>query len=166
MKSVFLCAVMLLLSLVFCGASEAKVERIYSGRLNINSASAADLGRLPGIGEVISFRIIKERERLGRFSDIRQLQGVKGISPRIFSGLKGYVATEGTNDLKVHIDLNSVTRSLLLGLPGATEAEARSILNYRKARGRFVSINELRQVPGIDEKRVTELREWLAVVRP
>lgn len=164
-RTVVVSCALLALSLVWNLPADAKVLRVYSGRLNLNTASAADLGRLPGIGEVISYRIVRERERRGKFTDIRQIQGVKGISPRVFAGLQGYVATEGGNDLKVYLDLNTVTRSLLLGLPGGTEGEARSILNYRKARGRFASVEELRQVPGIDAKRFGELREFLTVAR-
>lgn len=146
------------------GAAWAKVIRQYQGKLNINSASAADFSRLPGVGEVIGFRIVKEREHRGKFSDIKELQDVKGISPRIYNGIKGHVAMQGESNLQVHIDLNTITKPLLLGLPGMTAGEARSIINYRKARA-FTSVEELMHVPGIDEKRMHELSEWLTVVK-
>jgi len=72
---------------------------------------------------------------------------------------------EGESNLRVHIDLNTITRSLLLGLPGMTTGEARSIINYRKARRAFTAVEDLTQVPGIDERRMRELAEWLTVVR-
>ena len=146
------------------GAAWAKVLRQYQGKLNINNASAADFSRLPGVGEVIGYRIVKEREHRGKFSDIKELQRIKGISPRVYGGIKGHVATEGISDLQVRIDLNTITRPLLLGLPGMSAGEARSIIGYRKARG-FTSVNDLMQVPGIDEKRMHELSEWLTVVK-
>lgn len=145
--------------------AEASSLRVYTGSLNINTASSADLTRLPGVGEVIAFRIVKEREQRGKFRDIRRLERIKGISPRVFFGLQQYVATDGPNNLKVYLDLNTVTKPLLLGLPGMSEGEARSILNYRKGRGQFSSVEELRRVPGIDDKRYAELREWLTVAR-
>jgi competence protein ComEA len=142
-----------------------KIVRIYTGKLNINTASVADFTRLPGIGEVTAFRIVKERERREKFKDARELKVVKGISARVYEGLNSYVAVSGESNLKVFMDLNSVTMPLLLGIPGMTEGEARSILNYRKAKGSFAKVEDLRQVPGIGEKRYSELREWLAVAR-
>lgn len=158
----------LFLAIIFLVAAipaHARIVRVYTGKLNINTASAADFGRLPGIGEVIGFRIVKAREQRGGFRDIRDLQGIKGISGRVYAGLRNYVAVGGESDLKVYMDLNTVTRPLLLGIPGMTEGEARSILNYRKAKGAFSRMEELRRVPGITEKRCAELGEWLTVAR-
>ncbi len=157
--------ILITLFLVTAAGAETKVRRIYTGKLNINTASAADLARLPGIGDVIAYRIVKTREEGGGFRETRSLQRIKGISPRTYAGLKNYVATAGENTLQVFLDLNTVTRSLLLGLPGMTAAEARSILNFRQAHGGFTSSEELRNVPGVSAKRYAELVEWLAVAR-
>ena len=146
--------------------AQARIVRTYTGQLNINTASTADLTRLPGVGEVTAYRIIKERERRGgEFRNVSELKSVKGISARVYEGLKSYVAVTGENSLKVHMDLNTITKPLLLGIPGMTETEARTILNYRKANGRFGQVEELKLVPGITEKRFTELAEWVTVAR-
>lgn len=163
-RSRFVVSILLMLVMAFLAKpSSAKVLRIYHGKLNINTASAADFARLPGIGGVLSFHMVKERERLGKFSSITELSNVKGISPRIYSGIKNYVSLNGENDLQVLIDLNTVTRPVLLGLPGMSSTQARSIINYRKARP-FRSVEDLLLVPGIDRKRKQELAEWLTVV--
>jgi len=158
-------AIICLVITVTAGSALAKVIRTYQGKLNINSASAADFTRLPGVGEIIGFRIVKEREPRGKFTAIKELQQVKGVSPRLYDGFKNYVTLEGESNLRVHIDLNTITRSLLLGLPGMTAGEANSIINYRKARRAFTAVEDLTQVPGIDERRMRELAEWLTVVR-
>jgi competence protein ComEA len=157
--------IIIMLAVFVCLPAEARTIRTYAGQLNINTASTADLTRLPGIGEVIAFRITKERERRGAFRDIAELRSVKGISLRLYEGIRNYVAVTGENSLKVHMDLNTVTKPLLLGVPGMTETEARTILNYRKAHGRFGNIEELKLVPGVGEKRFTELAEWVTVAR-
>lgn len=153
----------LLLSVVVQGACYAKVLRIYSGSININQASAADLTRLPGVGEVIAFRIVKEREKRGKFSSLAELKEIKGISGRLFEGFRSYATLDGKNDFKVYLDLNSVTKPLLLGLPNMSEGEAQSILNYRRLNGKYKATEDLLKVPGIDRKRLAELSEWLAV---
>ena len=155
----------LLLSFFFCQPVQAKVVRVYTGKLNINTASTADLTRLPGIGEVIAFRIVKAREAKKAFRDTQELRSVKGVSERVYEGLRNYVAVTGENSLKVYMDLNTVTKPLLLGISGMTENEARSILNYRKTNGPFTRVEELKRVPGIDDKRFRELTEWVAVAR-
>jgi competence protein ComEA len=144
--------------------ASARVLRTYTGTLNINTASAADFARLPGIGEVTSFHIVKEREQRGHFTAVKELASVKGISPRKWQAIKDLLAVDGKNDLQVRIDLNTITKPILLGLPRMTAGEARSIINFRKTRS-FTAVEDLLLVPGINEKRMLELSEWLTVVK-
>ena len=143
--------------------AHARVVRVYEGKLNVNTASAADLTRLPGVGEVIAFRIVKERDRRGAFRETNELEEIKGVSVRVYEGIREHVAVQGENSLKVYTDLNTITKPLLLGLPGMSEGEARSILNFRKDHGGFEKVGDLLRVPGIGKKRLAELSEWLTV---
>ncbi len=52
-------------------------------RIDINSAGAAELALLPGIGPALAERIIEDRERRGPFRRVEDLDRVKGIGPRI-----------------------------------------------------------------------------------
>ena len=56
--------------------------------VNINSASAAVLGSLPGIGEVRSQSIVDSRERNGPFSRIEELVERKLIPQSIFDQIR------------------------------------------------------------------------------
>jgi competence ComEA-like helix-hairpin-helix protein len=49
------------------------------GKLNINTASKAELAELPGIGPALAERILNYRAAHGEFSDVSELQQVKGI---------------------------------------------------------------------------------------
>ncbi len=148
---------------LFSGVSWARVVRVYQGQLNLNTASVAELTRLPGVGETIAFRIVKERERRKIFKQKKELLGVKGISPQGYERLKEIVDVQGENSLKVYLDVNTISKPVLLGLPGMTTGEARSLLAYRKEHGPFATLDDLLHVPGIDRKRLTELEEWLTV---
>jgi competence protein ComEA len=59
--------------------------------ININSASAAVLDSLPGIGEVRSQRIVGSRERDGPFSRIEELVERKLISQSVFDQIRDLI---------------------------------------------------------------------------
>jgi len=52
------------------------------GRININSASRSELMDLPGIGGVLSERIVEYRKTNGPFSKIEDLRNVPGIGEK------------------------------------------------------------------------------------
>jgi comEA protein len=63
-------------------------------KININSALAADLTRLPGIGEVMAERIIEYRESNGSFKKTEDIMKVKGIGEKKFEKIKEFLAVE------------------------------------------------------------------------
>ena len=50
-----------------------------TGPVNINTADAAELAALPGIGDVLAQRILDYRRVHGSFSAVEQLTNVEGI---------------------------------------------------------------------------------------
>jgi competence protein ComEA len=59
--------------------------------VNLNSATSADLQRLPGVGPVLASRILAWRQAHGRFSTVEELQEVSGIGPARFAVLRRLV---------------------------------------------------------------------------
>jgi competence protein ComEA len=66
--------------------------------VNINTATAADLERLPGIGPSRARAILALRERLGRFRRIEQLILVRGIGRATFRKLRPLVTVQDPPD--------------------------------------------------------------------
>lgn len=64
---------------------------VTQGKLNINSASLAELVALPGIGPKLAQRIIDYRRQHGMFRRIEDLDNVKGIGPAKLAEIKPYV---------------------------------------------------------------------------
>jgi len=59
--------------------------------ININVASSTDLDALPGVGPVMSSRIVAWRTDNGGFKTVDDLQQVPGIGPKVFANLKPLV---------------------------------------------------------------------------
>ena len=55
--------------------------------MDLNSASAAELEELPGVGPVLAARIVAYRDESGPFRSVDQLIEVPGIGPAVLSGL-------------------------------------------------------------------------------
>ncbi|MEJ4100696.1 ComEA family DNA-binding protein [Corynebacterium mastitidis] len=62
-----------------------------AGTVSLNSASVQELMELDGVGEVTARAIVDYRESHGGFSEVDQLQEVRGIGPAKFAALKDRV---------------------------------------------------------------------------
>jgi len=62
-----------------------------SSRININTASLAELDRLPGIGEVKAQAILDYRQQNGLFTALEDLMKVEGISQTLFEKIQALI---------------------------------------------------------------------------
>lgn len=59
-----------------------------SGKININTATQADLETIDGIGPALAERIVEYRKQNGKFKNIEELKSVKGIGDKKFESIK------------------------------------------------------------------------------
>ena len=80
-------------------ATEAPSAPVTAGRLsgrkvparaNLNTGTAAELQRLPGVGPAIAQRIIDYRAQHGPFRSVGDVVGVKGIGPKTLEKMRPY----------------------------------------------------------------------------
>ncbi|MFA5867503.1 MAG: helix-hairpin-helix domain-containing protein [Actinomycetota bacterium] len=76
------------------GSDSGAGQKDDSGRININTANAAALDTIPGIGPTLAGRIIDHRQKRNGFTDINQLGEVEGIGPKTFAKIKPYIYVE------------------------------------------------------------------------
>ena len=62
--------------------------------ININTASAEELDRLPGVGKVTAERIVKLRETDGLFTSADDLKKIKGMTMKKIEKMRKYITTE------------------------------------------------------------------------
>ncbi len=62
--------------------------------INLNTATAAELEQLPGVGTVIATRIVEHRARFGAFRRVEHLLSVRGISEGRFAQLRPFITVE------------------------------------------------------------------------
>lgn len=66
----------------------AASRKMVTGTININTAPAVDLQKLPGVGAKTAARIIEYRQKNGPFKKIEELMNVRGVGEKNFLKLK------------------------------------------------------------------------------
>ena len=63
-------------------------------KININTATAGELEKLPGIGKALAARIVEHREKFGPFRKPEHLIIVRGISDKRFRALHDLITVD------------------------------------------------------------------------
>ena len=153
--------------------------------IDLNTASAEEIARLPRIGMSLAKRIVADRVANGHFGSLSDLERVAGVGPALLNQLQGKVRLGGVirqvsrparrnpsqpgystyGAVQGRVNLNSAQEAELVALPGIGPARARAILAYRREKGPFAAVSDLRAVPGLTRKLVDRLEPFLTVSR-
>jgi competence protein ComEA len=77
-------------------------------KINVNTATAAELAYLPRLGSKVAARIVEHRKEKP-FARPEDLMEVKGIGEKLFTTLKPYVAVSGPTTLSAKVRSGSST---------------------------------------------------------
>lgn len=102
-------------------------------KLEINGADSIQLKHLPGIGDVLSKRIIKYRELVGGFYSVSQLKEVYGITDDVFVKIEPKITVDRGKVRK--IDLNFSDRKELSRHPYIKAELSDRIVRFRSRVG-------------------------------
>ena len=153
--------------------------------IDINTANKQDFQQLPGIGKVLSGRIIRFREAKGGFSDPSEIQKVYQLPDSTFQRIRPYLQIESeyqgpskkeiqSNDriteeklsaysLETPVNINTADSALFMELPGIWPTLAKRIIAYRKQIGFFSQKEYLAQVYGISPDKLSPLLPHITV---
>ena len=77
------------------GNKPAATQTLDKNRLNINTATAAQLQNLPGVGQVLAERIVAYRQKNGPFTTTEQLLLVEGIGETLLENISDHITAGG-----------------------------------------------------------------------
>ncbi len=75
----------------------------HAGTVNINTGTAAEIGRLPRVGAKLADRIVTHRTQHGPFKRVEDLMEVKGVGEKMFVSLKPYLSVAGQTTLAAKV---------------------------------------------------------------
>jgi comEA protein len=75
-------------ALMMTWAVPSRADDAAARKININSASAQELQKLPQIGAAVAQRIVDYRDKHGKFAKIEEIMKVKGIGEKRFLKIK------------------------------------------------------------------------------
>ncbi len=77
------------------GTSGTGQQGASGGKVNLNTAGAAELDALPKVGPVLAQRIVDWRKEHGPFKSVEELDAVDGVGPKMLEALLPLVTVQG-----------------------------------------------------------------------
>lgn len=127
--------------------------------LNINTSDSGAFIKLPGIGPVLSARIIRYRKLLGGYASVEQLREVYGLPEETFDIIRGRVYADSSEVIKTKV--NSADFRQLCRIPYIERYEVSAILKFRELRGRIQDIGELVENKLVTAEKAVKMRPYL-----
>lgn len=157
--------------------SDSSPQTAVTFPLELNTAGAAELEQLPGIGAVLAQRIVAYRTQIGGFSNREQLLEVEGIGAATLEGLNGWIFVENETALSAEpeqplpeetpppqpAEESALPETSAETTPLMQPALAAEIVAFRERITAFSSVYELLYVDGMTEAYFTEIRDSVQI---
>lgn len=126
--------------------------------IEINRADTTAFKSLRGIGSVYANRIVKFRNSLGGYFTVDQIRDVWGVSDSLFIAIEPYLTIDTSYLVKKNINL--LEKEKLIKHPYIDWKKAKAIISYKKMHGHYQSIDDFKNLHGIEEDFVDTLRYY------
>ncbi len=140
--------------------SNYKKTKTFSQKQDLNTASAAQLKRVYGIGDKLSERIVNYRTKSGGFIADVQLQDVYGLSPEVIERVLNEFTVKSAKPI-TKINVNTATLDELVRIKYIDYEIAHHIIEQRTLREGFTSFDELMKVKGFPIKKSEIIKLYL-----
>lgn len=136
------------------------IEKTFAQKQDLNTATVEDLQQINGVGEVLSDRIIKFRNRLNGFLTDDQLFDVYGLEFSVVKRIQNEFAVKQKPEV-IKMNINKASASDMATLPFVSFELAREIVDYRWLNERFDDIEELKKVKGFPVQKFERFALYL-----
>ncbi|MFN3968447.1 helix-hairpin-helix domain-containing protein [Flavobacterium sp.] len=127
--------------------------------LDINEATKEDLMKVYGIGDKISDRILEQKNKLGAFASMEQMQDIWGLSPEVIENLNKFFVVKSATNIK-RISINNASVKELAQFPFFRYTLAKEIVIYRSMNG-DIKIEDLTKIKGFPVDKVKIIALYL-----
>jgi len=128
----------------------------------LNAVTAEELKVVSGIGEKLSNRIVKFRDRLGGFLVDDQLYDVYGLEPEVVQRALERFKVLNPPQIK-KININSASVEMLTELIYLQRNVAINIVRYRNSKGSIDSFEELSKIENFPAKKIDRIALYLSL---
>jgi|SRR5690554_6537410 len=127
-------------------------------KIDLNKATYTDLVALKGIGDYYANAVLNEREKLGGFVSVEQLNYIKGMRPEAVALLKRSTFVNTKPNI-VKVNVNTASREELLKIPYITSYIAREIVVLRSKGDQPLRKEDLEKISSfpLDKLKIIEL---------
>lgn len=129
-------------------------------RIDINTAGQEEWKSFRGIGEALSGRIIKYREKLGGFHAVRQVAEVYGISDSLFRSIEPYLSVSKERIAKLNV--NHADSLTLMSHPYISKTLAKQMVTYRERIKPYSQPEDLLKLYSMNDSLLTKLLPYLS----
>ncbi|WP_142783714.1 ComEA family DNA-binding protein [Changchengzhania lutea] len=138
-------------------------SKSFAQKSDLNTATIEQLQRVNGIGEVLSERIIKFRNKFegGFIADV-QLQDVYGLSNEVIESITNEFTVKTPRPIQ-RIKLNAATMDELVTVQHIDYDLAHDIIEQRQLRDGYKSLDELKKVKGFPFNKFDIIKLYLSL---
>nr|WP_321222292.1 helix-hairpin-helix domain-containing protein [uncultured Psychroserpens sp.] len=136
--------------------------KTFAQKQDLNTATAAQLKKVYGIGEKLSERIVTYRDKYGDFIADVQLQEVYGLSPEVIENVSKEFTVKSTKPI-IKINVNEATIDQLVTIKYIDYEIAHNIIEQRTLREGFNSFDEITKVKDFPIKKSEIIKLYLTI---
>lgn len=135
-------------------------EPVVFKNIDLNKATVDDLIAIKGIGDYYANAVISEREKLGGFVSIHQIDFIKGLRPEAVKILKQNTSVKTSANI-TKVNVNTATKEELAQVPYINNTTARQIVVYRSKQEIPLKVEDLEKINNFPIDKLKIIRLYL-----
>tara|TARA_B100000809_G_scaffold130660_1_gene128474 strand:- start:3153 stop:3998 length:846 start_codon:yes stop_codon:yes gene_type:complete len=131
-------------------------------KTDINLASAEDLKNIYGIGEKLSLRIVKYRNKIQGYTYMSQLSEVWGLSKEVIAELNSKYMIENKPKIE-RINFNKASFKEVLSIVYLDYETTKLLFNYKDSVGEIQNLLEIKKIQGFPIDKYDRIALYLQI---